>query len=242
MSIQTVLIIGVGPGEGLGATLCRRFAKQGLHVVVAGRTAAKVEQVAASILASGGMATGMVADATDEEAVAHLVAQAEAIGPIALAIYNAGNNMNGDFLSMEASFFESCWRISCFGGFLFSREVLRRMAVRGAGTLIFTGASASMRGKPFFAPFTAAKAGLRALAQSLAREFGPKGVHVGHVVIDGGIHGEKVITGVPEFAKRLGQDGLIGLEGLADIYQMLHSQPRNAWSHEIDVRTHKEVF
>ena len=116
------------------------------------------------------------------------------------------------------------------------------MAVRGAGTLIFTGASASMRGKPFFAPFTAAKAGLRALAQSLAREFGPKGVHVGHVVIDGGIHGEKVITGVPEFAKRLGPDGLIGLEGLADIYQMLHSQPRNAWSHEIDVRTHKEVF
>ena len=119
LSIQTVLIIGVGPDEGLGASLCRRFAKQGLHVVVAGRTAGRVEQVAASILAASGMATGMVADATDEEAVAHLVARAEANGPIALAIYNARNNMNGDFLTMEASFFESCWRISCFGGFLF---------------------------------------------------------------------------------------------------------------------------
>jgi NAD(P)-dependent dehydrogenase (short-subunit alcohol dehydrogenase family) len=242
MSIQTALIIGVGPDEGLGATLCRRFAKQGLHVVVAGRTAAKVEHVAAGIRAAGGQATGLVADATEEAAMVDLVARAEAIGPLALAIYNAGNNMNGDFLTMEAAFFERCWRIACFGGFLFSREVLRHMAARGAGSLIFTGASASMRGKPFFAPFTAAKAGLRALAQSLAREFGPKGVHVGHVVIDGGIHGEKVITGVPEFAKRLGPDGLIGLEGLADIYQMLHNQPRNAWSHEIDVRTHREVF
>jgi len=242
MSIQTALIIGVGPDEGLGATLCRRFAKQGLHVVVAGRTGAKVEHVAAGIRAAGGQATGLVADATEEAAMVDLVARAEAIGPLALAIYNAGNNMNGDFLTMEAALFERCWRIACFGGFLFSREVLRHMAARGAGSLIFTGASASMRGKPFFAPFTAAKAGLRALAQSLAREFGPKGVHVGHVVIDGGIHGEKVITGVPEFAKRLGPDGLIGLEGLADIYQMLHNQPRNAWSHEIDVRTHREVF
>ena len=242
MTIQTALIIGVGPDQGLGATLCRRFAAQGLHVVVAGRTAEKVEHVAAGIRAAGGAATGLVADATDEAAMVDLVARAEAIGPLALAIYNAGNNMNGDFLSMEATFFERCWRIACFGGFLFSREVLRRMAARGAGTLIFTGASASLRGKPFFAPFTAAKAGLRALAQSLAREFGPKGVHVGHVVIDGGIHGEKIIKGVPDFAKRLGDDGMIGLEGLADIYQMLHNQPRNAWSHEIDVRTHKEVF
>jgi len=242
MSIQTALIIGVGPDQGLGATLCRRFAKHGLHVVAVGRTAAKVEHVAAGIRAAGGLATGLVADATNEAAVADLVARTEAIGPISLAIYNAGNNMNGDFLSMEASFFESCWRIACFGGFLFSRDVLHHMSARGAGTLIFTGASASMRGKPFFVPFTAAKAGLRMIAQALAREFGPKGIHVGHVVIDGGIHGEKVVTGVPEFAKRLGPDGMIGLEGLADIYEMLHNQPRNAWSHEIDVRTHKEVF
>ncbi|MEI6440722.1 MAG: SDR family NAD(P)-dependent oxidoreductase [Alphaproteobacteria bacterium] len=242
MSTQTALIIGVGPDAGLGATLCRRFANHGLHVVVAGRTATNVEHVAAGIRGAGGMATSVVADATDEAAVMDLVATAESIGPISLAIYNAGNNMNGDFLAMEASFFERCWRTSCFGGFLFSREVLRRMSTRGAGTLIFTGASASMRGKPLFAAFTAAKAGLRALAQSLAREFGPKGIHVSHVVIDGGINGEKIVSGVPEFAKGVGPDGLIGLEGLADIYQMLHHQPRNAWSHEIDVRTHKEVF
>jgi NAD(P)-dependent dehydrogenase (short-subunit alcohol dehydrogenase family) len=116
------------------------------------------------------------------------------------------------------------------------------MAPRGAGTLLFTGASASIRGKPDFAAFAAAKAGLRALSQSLAREFGPQGIHVGHVVIDGGINGDRLLRGRPGFAAKAGPDGLIGLPGIADLYQLLHNQPRDAWSHEIDVRTHKEAF
>ena len=128
------------------------------------------------------------------------------------------------------------------GGFLFAQAALKAMLERAAGTLIFTGASASMRGKPNFAAFTAAKAGLRAMAQSLAREFQPQGIHLGHIVIDGGIMGEKVVTAYPKFAKMAGEGGLIGLTGIAEAYMYLYRQPRNAWTLELDLRTHKENF
>jgi len=235
-------VIGVGAERGLGATLCRRFARAGLHVVVSGRTPAKIEPLAEAIRKKGGAATAVAADATAESEVAGLVRRAEAIGPIDAAIYNAGNNMPGEFLSMEAAYFEQCWRVGCFGGFLFAREALRAMQPRGRGTLLFTGASASLRGKPFFAAFTAAKGGLRNLAQSLAREFGPQGIHVAHVVVDGGIAGDRILKGVPGFAEAKGEEGLVDLDGIAAIYEMLHRQPRTAWSHEVDVRTFKEPF
>lgn len=239
---RTAVVLGVGAAEGLGATLVRRFASLGLHAVAAGRTEAKVEAVAAAARAAGHAATAVAADATDEASVVALFDRAEAIGPVEVAIFNAGNNMPGDLLTMEASYFERCWRIACFGGFLFGREAARRMTPRGRGTLVFTGASASMRGKPNFAAFTAAKAGLRAFAQSMAREFSPKGIHVGHVVVDGGIAGERLKTAYPQFVEALGEEGLVSLEGIADIYEFLYRQPRTAWSHEIDVRTFKESF
>jgi NAD(P)-dependent dehydrogenase (short-subunit alcohol dehydrogenase family) len=235
-------VIGVGAEQGLGAALCRRFARLGLHVVASGRTAEQIGRVAETIRQAGGAATPVRADATAEADVVALVRAAEAIGPIDVAVYNAGNNMPGDFLSMQADYFERCWRVGCFGGFLFAREVLRAMKPRGRGTLLFTGASASLRGKPFFAAFTAAKGALRNLAQSLAREFGPQGIHVAHVVIDGGIAGDRIIKGVPAFAEAKGEGGLVDLEGIADVYEHLVRQPRAAWSHEIDVRTHKEPF
>jgi NAD(P)-dependent dehydrogenase (short-subunit alcohol dehydrogenase family) len=239
---DTAVVIGVGAEKGLGATLCRRFARAGLHVVVAGRTPGKIERVADAIRSEGGAATAIEADATSESDVVDLIRKAEAIGPISLAIYNAGNNMPGDFLSMEAEYFERCWRVGCFGGFLFAREAIRAMKPRGSGTLLFTGASASLRGKPFFAAFTAAKGGLRNLAQSLAREFGPQGLHVAHVVVDGGIAGDRIQLGFPQFAEAKGEDGLVDLEGIAALYELLHGQPKTAWSHEIDVRTYKESF
>ena len=239
---KTAIVIGVGAGEGLGAAVCRMAASEGLHVFVGGRTQAKVQAVADAIQAAGGNATALVADTTDEASVAAFVDAAEAQGPIDLAVFNAGNNMPGNPLEMEAAYFETCWRIGCFGGFLFSREALRRMVPRGEGTLLLTGASASTRGKPNFAAFTAAKAGLRALGQSLAREFGPQGIHVAHVVVDGGIGGERLKTRAPEFAARMGEDGLIGLGGLAESYRFLYRQPRNAWTQELDLRTHKEVY
>lgn len=241
----TAVVIGVGAEKGLGATLCRHFAGTpdvGLHVVVSGRTPEKIEGVAGAIRDAGGAATAVAADATSEADTVELLRRAEAIGPVEAAVYNAGNNMPGDFLAMEAGYFERCWRVGCFGGFLFAREALRAMVPRGRGTLLFTGASASLRGRPHFAAFTAAKGGLRNLAQSLAREFGPRGIHVGHVVVDGGIAGDRILRGVPEFARQRGPDGLVDLDGIAALYTLLHRQPRTAWSHEIDVRTYKEPF
>ncbi len=238
----TAVIIGVGAEKGLGAALCRRFGACGLHVLAAGRTLDNVERVAASIRGNGGVATAVATDTTDEEQVIELFRRAEAVGPVDLAVFNAGNNMPGDLLTMEASYFERCWRVGCFGGFLFGREAARVMKPRGRGTLLFTGASASLRGKPFFAAFTAAKGGLRNFAQSMAREFAPQGIHVGHVVIDGGIAGDRIEKGVPQFAEAMGPEGLIDLDGIASIYEMLYRQPRTAWSHEVDVRTFKESF
>jgi NAD(P)-dependent dehydrogenase (short-subunit alcohol dehydrogenase family) len=222
--------------------LAQTAARQDLHVVVAGRTQAKIDAVVAAIRETGGLATAIACDTTEEEQVIALIDQAERIGPIDLAIYNAGNNMPGEYLDMEASYFDQCYRVGLFGGFLFSREVLRRMTPRGKGCLIFTGASASMRGKPWFAAFTAAKGGLRNLAQSLARDFQPKGIHVGHVVIDGGIYGEKIQSRLPDWYAEKGEDGLIDLQGIADAYLFLYQQPSNAWTHELDLRTHLENF
>ena len=239
---KTAVVIGVGPVRGLGAVLAQTATRADLHVVVAGRTQAKIDEVADAIVNSGGMATAIRCDTTEEQQVVDLINQAEAIGPIDLAIYNAGNNMPGDYLEMEASYFDQCYRVGLFGGFLFSREALRKMTPRKEGCLIFTGASASMRGKPWFAAFTAAKGGLRNLAQSLARDFQPRGIHVGHVVIDGGIYGEKIEKAVPDWYQEKGEEGLIDLQGIADAYLYLYQQNRNAWTHELDLRTHQETF
>jgi NAD(P)-dependent dehydrogenase (short-subunit alcohol dehydrogenase family) len=239
---KTAVIIGVGPLQGLGAYLCRYAAAENLHVFGAGRTTSNLEAVAATITDQGGAATAVVTDATSESAVVGLFERAEAAGPVDLAIYNAGNNFPGSFLEMEAAYFEQAWRVACFGGFLFAREALRHMQTRGSGTLIFTGASASMRGKPNFAAFAAAKSGLRAIAQSLAREFGPLGIHVAHVVIDGGIKGDKILTRYPDILEQRGEDGLIDIEGIASAYMFLYKQAKGAWTHELDLRTHKESF
>ena len=234
---RKAIVIGVGPEDGLGGQLCVRFAERGHHVFIAGRTAAKVEELAGRI---GDNATPVVADATDEAQVAALFDTADAAaGELALAIYNAGNNMPGRIADMEASYFESAWRVGTFGGFLFGREAVRRMRGRG-GTLLFTGASASLRGRANFGAFNAAKGGLRNLAQAMAKEHGEDGIHVGHVVVDGPIGGEKIKQGFPEFAERLGEDRMIDIGGIVDGYEFLYNQPRRAWSFEVDVRTSLE--
>ena len=240
---KTAVIVGVGAGEGLGAYLCHSAAKAGLHVFIGGRTAARIEAVADAIRDSGGRASAVLTDVTEQAAVANIVAHAEDSGPVDLAIYNAGNNWPGDFLEMEADYFEAAWRVICFGGFLFAQQALRYMAPRGEGCLLVTGASASLRGKPNFGAFTSAKAGLRTLTQSLARQYGPQGIHVAQVIIDGGIAGEKALSRMPPgTVEKYGMDSLVGLPGIADAYMFLYRQPRNAWSHELDLRTHKESF
>jgi NAD(P)-dependent dehydrogenase (short-subunit alcohol dehydrogenase family) len=238
------IVVGVGPEAGLGGALCKRLAVEGLHVFVAGRTPDKVEKVAVAIRSAGGRASAVAVDTTKEKDVIGLFdrAEKEGDGVLHLVIYNAGNAAMGQLHDMEASFFEDVWRVGCFGGFLVGREAVRRMLPRGRGSILYTGATASLRGKPATTAFAAAKAGLRSLAQSMARAYGPQGLHVAHVVVDGGIAGDKIIHGIPQFAQAMGEDGLVSLDGLADAYWYLHNQPRAAWTHELDLRTFKESF
>lgn len=239
--MDKAIVIGVGPREGLGAELCARFAREGLHVFVAGRTEAKVKDLVAAIEAEGGVATPVRCDATDEAQVIALFDTAEGAGDgeLTLAIYNAGNNTPGKVVDMDADYFEQSWRLGPYGGFLFGREAIRRMQSRG-GTILFTGASASLRGRANFGAFNSSKAGLRVLAQAIAKEHGKDGIHVGHVVIDGPIGGEKIRKLAPEYAKQKGEEGTMSLEGLADAYVYLYRQPRRAWTFEVDVRTSLE--
>jgi len=242
MAEQVVVIIGVSALQGLGAKLARRFAQGGAHVFIGGRTREKLDAVADSIRAEDVEITPVVADATDPASVQGLFDEAASAGPIRLSIYNAGNNMPCDLLGMESDFFERCWRVACFGGFLFSQQALRHMVPNGEGTLLFTGGSAAIHGNPLLSAFGAAKAGLRALAKSLAREFQPQGIHVGHVVIDGDSSGDHSERGRPQLAQTLTEERRIDLEGVVYIYEMLHRQPRRAWSHEIDVRSFEQAF
>jgi NAD(P)-dependent dehydrogenase (short-subunit alcohol dehydrogenase family) len=236
--MKTAIVIGVGPDRGLGAQLCRRFAADGLKVIVAGRTLQALEAVARDIEKAGGQAVPIVADATRES---DIVALFDAAGSeLDLAIYNAGNNTPGKIIEMDADYFEKAWRVVCFGGFLFGREAVRRMAPKKTGTLLFTGASASLRGRPGFGAFNSAKAGLRTLAQAMAKEYAPDGIHVAHVVVDGAIAGDKIMNRFPDAAGR--QDGLISIEGIVDAFAFLYQQPERAWSFELDVRTSKEKW
>jgi NAD(P)-dependent dehydrogenase (short-subunit alcohol dehydrogenase family) len=246
MTKSTALVIGVGAERGLGAALCRCFAVEGYHVLVAGRTAAKIEKVVRAIVAAGGSAEPAVTDATREDDVLRVfdraMAPGDGLSPADLIVFNAGNNQRIDFRQVTAQQFEDFWRVGCLGGFLAGREAARRLVPLGRGTVIFTGASASLRGKPGFAQFAAAKAGLRMIAQSMAREYGPLGIHVAHVVIDGGIDGERLRSRRPEAIKERGEDGLLGIEAIAEAYWQIHRQARSAWTQEIDLRPFKENF
>jgi NAD(P)-dependent dehydrogenase (short-subunit alcohol dehydrogenase family) len=246
MSHPSGVIVGVGAENGLGAALCRRFAREGYHILVAGRTSEKIERVVLSIRETGGSAEAVETDTTCEEDVVRLFHRAMSPGagrePADLAVFNAGNNQLIDFRKLSAEQFEKFWRVGCFGGFLVGREAAQRMVTLGRGTIIFTGASASLRGKPGFAHFAAAKAGLRMISQSMAREFRPAGIHVAHVVIDGGINGDRLRKGVPEMVVERGEDGLLGIDAIAETYWHIHRQQRSAWTQEIDLRPFKEAF
>lgn len=240
---NSAVVVGVGASAGLGAALCRCFARHGLHVFVAGRTQEKIDLVADEIRADGGAATAYLCDTTQEDQVVALFDAADQYGDgLLLTAYNAGNNSRKPILEMTASWFEKNWRLACFGGFLSGREAARRLVPRGRGSLLFTGATASLRGKPPFTAFASAKAGLRSLAQSMAKELGPQGIHVGHFIIDGGIDGEMLRGAVPGVVEARGEDGLLQPDHIAEAYWQMHLQPRSAWSFEWDLRPYKEPF
>jgi NAD(P)-dependent dehydrogenase (short-subunit alcohol dehydrogenase family) len=242
LSQGTAVVVGVGAETGLGAGLARRFAREGLRVVVVGRTAERLRAAAASICSSGGSVMVKVADASREADVIALLDEAAGGNDLELVVYNVGNNFAAPALETQTKLFEDLWRQNALGGFLVGREAVRRFAPRQRGTILFTGATASLRARPPFLAFASAKAALRAVAQGLAREFGPQGIHVAHIIIDGAIEGEYAATKFPDYVRSKGENGLLSVEAIAEAYWALHRQPASAWTHELDLRPFKEPF
>ncbi|GAB4260987.1 MAG: SDR family NAD(P)-dependent oxidoreductase [Methylomicrobium sp.] len=239
----SAVVIGVGPEQGLGATLAKCFSSKGLHVFIAGRSEDKLQSVADTIRKQGGSCTVVVADATVEHDIQHLFETIELHGqPLEIAAYNVDSNIRSPLLETDSDTFEQLWRQNCLGGFLFGKEAVAQMLEHGQGTLFFTGATASLRAKPPFTAFASAKAGLRALAQGMAREFSPRGIHVVHAILDGVIDGDRARTQFPEFVAQKGPDGLMQLDAIADAYWAIHRQHPSAWTHELDLRPFKEPF
>jgi NAD(P)-dependent dehydrogenase (short-subunit alcohol dehydrogenase family) len=234
---QSALIIGAG--DATGGAIARAFAREGLIACVnrRARNADKLEQLAQSIRNEGHQAMAFPGDAREEEEMAALIDRVEAeAGPLAVAVFNIGANVNFPITETSARVYRKVWEMACFGGFLMGREVAKRMEARGAGTILFTGATASIRGGAGYAAFSGAKAALRMLAQSMARELGPKGVHVAHVVIDGGIDTEFIRGLRPDFDEAKAAELVLSPDAIAANYVMLHKQPKSAWTHELDLR------
>jgi len=232
----------VGAGDFLGSAIARRFAREGYHVV-ATRRRGDLQPLVQTIEAEGQAITGVHSDARDEDAVTDLMDRIERdIGPIAIAVFNVGGNVRFSITETTARVYRKVWELCAFAGFLVGREVAKRMLTRGRGTIVFTGATASLRGADGYAAFAGGKHALRALAQSMARELGPKGVHVGHVVIDGPIDTDATRALFPDWFEQRPADGVMQPDDLAEIYWQLHQQPRTAWTFETDVRTYVEPW
>jgi NAD(P)-dependent dehydrogenase (short-subunit alcohol dehydrogenase family) len=236
MTQETAVVVGVGPG--LGWALVQRFAAAGMRVLAVARNAERLARLIADA-GSRGAIEARAADATRADDVAALFAHvAQRFGAPEVVVYNAGTYQPGGILEIAPEDFERCWRIGCFGGFLVGQAAARLMVPQGRGTILFTGATASLRGSARFANLAVPKFGLRALAQSMARELAPQGVHVAHVVIDGQIDSERYA----HLRDSRGPDALLPPAAIAETYYQLSRQPRGAWTHELDLRPWVEKF
>ena len=243
----------IGAGDATGGAVARRFAREGYTACVTRRTLEKLEPLLAQISQAGGAAHGFGSDARKEDEVVALVEHIERdIGPIEVMVFNIGANSPSSILTETAQRYTKIWEMSCLAGFLTGREVAKRMVARAdpaptqgvahKGTIIFTGASASLRGSANFAGFAGGKMALRGLAQSMARELGPRGIHVAHTIIDGAIDTHFIRSQFPERYALKEVGGILNPEHIADAYWMLHQQPRDAWTHELDLRPYMEKF
>lgn len=231
------VVLVIGAGDATGGAIAKRFAREGYVACVTRRSADKLQPLVDEIRAGGGQAHGFASDARKEEEVAALVEQIEStIGPIEAFVFNIGANVPCSILEETARKYFKIWEMACFSAFLTAQAVARRMVGRGRGTILFTGATAGLRGASHFAAFAGAKHGVRALAQSMARELGPRNIHVGHVVVDGAIDTAFIRDSFPERYALKEQDGILNPEHIADNYWFLHAQPRDAWTFELDLR------
>ncbi len=236
-------VIVMGAGDATGGAIAARFAREGYVAVCARRNAGKLEPLLARIREAGGEALGAACDAREEDQVEALFDRVEAeIGPVEAAVFNVGANSPSPVLDETARRYRKIWELAALGGFLTGRAAATRMVRRGRGTILFTGATASLRGRAGFAAFASAKHALRALAQSMARELGPKGVHVAHVVIDGAIDTDFIRESFPERYAAKATDGILNPDHIAQAYWALHVQPRDAWTHELDLRPWSEAW
>lgn len=242
MSKPQASVAIMGAGDHIGAAIARRFAAGGYAVFAGRRTAERLQPLVDEIAAAGGTCFGRALDARKEDEVSAFLAEADAQAPLQVCIFNVGGNVHFPILETTERVFRKVWEMACYGGFLAGREAARIMVPRGRGSIFFTGATASLRGGAGFSAFASAKFGLRAVAQSMARELGPKNIHVAHLVIDARVDTAFVRdlrrqrTGQETF----GPDELMNPASIAETYWQLHAQPRDAWTHELDIRPYGE--
>ena len=236
-------ILVIGAGDATGGAIAQRFAREGYVACVTRRSADKLVPLVDEIKAAGGEAHGFGSDARKEEEMVALVQQIESdIAPIEVAVFNIGANVRFSITETTARVYQKVWEMACFSGFLMGRETAKVMLLRQRGTIIFTGATASLRGREGFCAFAGAKHALRALAQSMARELGPKGIHVAHPVIDGAIDTEFIRSNFPDRYLLKNQGGIVNPDSIAEAYWQIHQQPRDCWTHEMDLRPWMETF
>jgi NAD(P)-dependent dehydrogenase (short-subunit alcohol dehydrogenase family) len=254
MSNKKVCLV-IGAGDATGGAVAKRFASEGYVACVTRRTLDKLQPLLDDIHKAGGVAHGFGSDARKEDEVIALIDHIESsIGPIDVLVFNIGANSPNSILTETARRYTKMWEMACLAGFLNGREVAKRMVSREKdtdqetsgiahrGTIIFTGATASLRGSANFAGFSGGKMALRGLAQSMARELGPLGIHVAHTIIDGAIDTEFIRTLFPDKYALKEHGGILNPDHIADAYWMLHQQPRDAWTHELDLRPYMEKF
>lgn len=236
-------VLVIGAGDATGGAIARRFAREGMVACVTRRTLDKLQPLVEQIRAAGGEAHGFASDARKEADVEALVARVEReIAPIEVAVFNIGANVRFDVVDTTERVYRKVWEMAALAGFLTGREVAKAMLPRGRGTILFTGATASVRGSAGFAAFAGAKHALRALAQSMARELGPQGIHVAHIVVDGAIDTQFIAENFPERYALKEKDGILDPEAIAENYWNLHRQSRSAWTHELDLRPWTEKW
>lgn len=232
----------VGAGDYIGAAIVRRFAREGHHVFAGRRNGDKLAPLVAEIQAAGGRCTGLPLDARHEDAVADFLRRADEAAPLEAMVFNVGANVNFPVLDTTERVFRKVWELACYAGFLTGREAARRLLAHGRGSIFFTGATASVRGGSGYTAFASAKFGLRAVAQSMARELGPLNIHVAHLVIDAGVDTEWVRQRVLAKGGSLDDRVLMDPASIAETYWQLHMQPRDAWTHELDLRPARETW
>lgn len=247
METKNATVAVVGANDYIGSAIAERFAAEGYAVFAGRRNGDQLAPLKAKIEQAGGVCVARGLDARKEGDVAGFLAEADALAPLEVCIFNVGANVNFPIVETTARVFRKVWEMACFAGFLTGREAAKRMLAHGRGSIFFTGATASLRGGKGYAAFASAKFGLRALAQSMARELGPQNIHVAHLIIDAGVDTAFVRDRIvaargPEALEALEPDQLMHPASIAETYWRLHIQSRDAWTHELDIRPYREAW